>query len=68
MIAPTTQAAYAKVEELKAQGKEVVSEVVEAAKFYRAEEYHQQYLSKGGRFGRPQSPAKGCTDKIRCYG
>lgn len=25
--------------------------------------YHQQYLSKGGRFNRPQSAQKGCTDK-----
>ncbi len=30
--------------------------------------YHQQYLSRGGRFGRPQSAEKGCQDKIRCYG
>lgn len=34
----------------------------------RAEDYHQQYLSKGGRFGSAQSAAKGCTDPIRCYG
>ncbi len=34
----------------------------------RAEDYHQQYLSKGGRFGSAQSAAKGCTDTIRCYG
>lgn len=33
-----------------------------------AEEYHQQYLSKGGRFGEGQSKEKGCTDEIRCYG
>lgn len=25
--------------------------------------YHQQYLSKGGRFNRPQSAEKGCKDK-----
>ena len=36
--------------------------------YYLAEKYHQQYLAKGGRFGAPQSAAKGCTDKIRCYG
>ena len=29
---------------------------------------HQRYLEEGGRFGRPQSAAKGCTDEIRCYG
>lgn len=28
----------------------------------------QQYLSRGGRFNRPQSAEKGATDKIRCYG
>lgn len=27
-----------------------------------------QYLEKGGRFGRPQSARKGCSDPIRCYG
>lgn len=32
------------------------------------QEYHQQYLSKGGRFKAPQSAEKGCKDKIRCYG
>lgn len=36
--------------------------------FWPAEEYHQQYLSKGGRFGKPQSAEKGATDTIRCYG
>ena len=33
--------------------------------------YHSscmQYLEKGGRFGRKQSAAKGCSDPIRCYG
>ncbi|PPD73184.1 hypothetical protein GOBAR_DD29889 [Gossypium barbadense] len=35
---------------------------------YRAEEYHQQYLAKGGRFGCKQSAEKGCNDPIRCYG
>jgi peptide-methionine (S)-S-oxide reductase len=29
---------------------------------------HQQYLARGGRFGKPQSPKKNCTDPIRCYG
>ena len=34
----------------------------------QAEEFHQQYLAKGGRFGQGQSTAKGCDDPIRCYG
>ncbi|KAE8697261.1 vignain-like [Hibiscus syriacus] len=38
------------------------------ARLARAEEYHQQYLEKGGRFGAKQSADKGCTDPIRCYG
>lgn len=49
-------------------GEKVVTEVEAAAPFWFAEDYHQQYLSKGGRFGRPQSAEKGCTDTIACYG
>lgn len=49
-------------------GKEVVAEVEAIKDYYIAENYHQQYLSKGGRFGCGQSAAKGCSDKIRCYG
>ena len=52
----------------KHNGKKAVTEVVEATTFYIGEDYHQQYLSKGGRFGRKQSAEKGCTDKVRCYG
>lgn len=48
--------------------RKIVTEIVPAKKFYRAEEYHQQYLAKGGRFGFKQSAAKGCNDPIRCYG
>ncbi|CAM6125543.1 unnamed protein product [Calypogeia fissa] len=48
--------------------KKVVTEILPAKKFYRAEEYHQQYLCKGGRFGFRQSAEKGCKDPIRCYG
>lgn len=47
---------------------QVATEVKPATTFYIAEDYHQQYLEKGGRFGRKQSAAKGCNDPIRCYG
>lgn len=50
------------------EGKTVVSELTPAGDYYIAEEYHQQYLEKGGRFNRPQSAAKGAKDTIRCYG
>jgi peptide-methionine (S)-S-oxide reductase len=52
----------------KLLGRKIVTEILPAKKFYRAEEYHQQYLEKGGRFGFKQSAAKGCNDPIRCYG
>jgi peptide-methionine (S)-S-oxide reductase len=72
-------AAQAAMEEVQAQidagkyprrtmGNKVVVELEPAAPFWMAEEYHQQYLSKGGRSGSGQSAAKGCTDPIRCYG
>jgi peptide-methionine (S)-S-oxide reductase len=43
--------------------KPIVTEIVEAASFWPAEEYHQQYLEKGG-----QCADKGCDVAIRCYG
>lgn len=43
-------------------------EIEPAGDFWLAEEYHQQYLAKGGRFGRKQSTAKQCRDPVRCYG
>ncbi|XP_010452714.1 PREDICTED: peptide methionine sulfoxide reductase A2-like [Camelina sativa] len=46
----------------------IVTEILPAKKFYKAEEYHQQYLVKGGRCGNAQSPAKSCMDPIRCSG
>ncbi|KAK9829679.1 hypothetical protein WJX72_007310 [[Myrmecia] bisecta] len=49
-------------------GTKVVSEVLPAGDYYIAEDYHQQYLARGGRFGMPQSTEKGATEKIRCYG
>ncbi|KAL9250121.1 Peptide methionine sulfoxide reductase-like protein [Drosera capensis] len=52
----------------KLLNRKIVTEILPAKKFYRAEEYHQQYLAKGGRFGFKQSAAKGCNDPIRCYG
>ncbi|XP_030469066.1 peptide methionine sulfoxide reductase A1-like [Syzygium oleosum] len=52
----------------KLLNRKIVTEILPAKKFYRAEEYHQQYLAKGGRFGFKQSASKGCNDPIRCYG
>lgn len=49
-------------------GRQVVTEVKRAGPFWPAEEEHQRYLEKGGRFGRPQSSEKGSKDEIRCYG
>ncbi|GER56740.1 peptide methionine sulfoxide reductase [Striga asiatica] len=66
-----TQAKLAR-DSLEAKQKEmkvkIVTEILPAKTFYRAEEYHQQYLEKGGRNGSKQSAAKGCNDPIRCYG
>ncbi|CAH8298620.1 unnamed protein product [Eruca vesicaria subsp. sativa] len=42
----------------------IMIEILPAKKFYRAEECHQQYLSKGVEFGRDQSTDKGCEDPI----
>ncbi|KAF8412463.1 hypothetical protein HHK36_000427 [Tetracentron sinense] len=52
----------------KLLNRKIVTEILPAKKFYYAEEYHQQYLAKGGRFGFKQSAGKGCNDPIRCYG
>jgi len=55
-------------EQQKSQIKGSVTEIAPCHKFWPAEEYHQQYLEKGGRMGRGQSAAKQCNDPIRCYG
>ena len=49
-------------------GGRVVTEVEKVSNWHAADEDHQQYLAKGGRFGAAQSAAKGCSDPIRCYG
>jgi len=49
-------------------GKPIASEIVAVHNYSTAEPNHQQYLARGGRGGNAQSPAKSCTDKVRCYG
>ena len=44
-------------------GEDCMTEVLPAVKFWIAEDYHQQYLLKGG-----QSARKGDGSVIRCYG
>ena len=39
------------------------TEVATAATFWDGEEYHMQYLMKGG-----QDASKGAEETIRCYG
>ncbi len=46
----------------------IATELEEIRNYHPAEDYHQKYLARGGRFGNPQNPQKGCTDPIRCYG
>ncbi|KAL7138817.1 hypothetical protein ABFS83_09G007900 [Erythranthe nasuta] len=58
----------AKQKEINNNNNKIVTEILRAKTFYRAEEYHQQYLEKGGGNGSKQSASKGCNDPIRCYG
>jgi len=48
--------------------KALATQIEPLTSYYKAEDYHQQYLAKGGRNGSAQSPAKQCNDPIRCYG
>lgn len=48
---------------LESYGENCVTECKPATKFFLAEDYHQQYLLKGG-----QSAKKGDKESIRCYG
>lgn len=48
---------------IKSYGEDCVTECLPAKEFYFAEDYHQQYLLKGG-----QSARKGEHEVIRCYG
>lgn len=48
---------------VRSYGPDCKTEVLPAAKFWDAEDYHQQYLLKGG-----QSARKGDSSTIRCYG
>ena len=52
-----------KINKSKKYENPVVTEIAPANQWYRAEEYHQRYLEKGGQCAR-----KGSLDPIRCYG
>jgi peptide-methionine (S)-S-oxide reductase len=58
-----TAALQSKDEQQKKYTKPIVVEILQAKEWYTAEEYHQQYLQKGG-----QCAAKGDLTPIRCYG
>jgi methionine-S-sulfoxide reductase len=58
-----TQARESLAQKQREWKEKIVTELLPARKFYPAEDYHQQYLEKGG-----QSAKKRCSDPIRCYG
>ena len=62
------KAFVAEQQKLLPPGKMIHTEAKRATVFWPAEEEHQQFLQKGGRFGSSQSVAKGCRDPVRCYG
>ena len=47
----------------KNSARAVETELAKADKFWNAEDYHMQYLQKGG-----QDARKAATETIRCYG
>ncbi|KAG5188013.1 peptide methionine sulfoxide reductase [Tribonema minus] len=63
-----SEAQKAAIEESRAReqakhDKPIVTEVLPAATFWDAEDYHQQYLEKGGQIAK-----KAASETIRCYG
>ena len=58
-VAETSLAAIA----AKNSARAVETELAKADKFWNAEDYHMQYLQKGG-----QDARKAATETIRCYG
>ena len=57
----SAQSSMAEVQ--KKYTKPLATELLPASTFWMAEDYHQQYLEKGG-----QSAKKSATETIRCYG
>jgi len=60
---PSQIAAAAIAKQERALAQEVVTELRGGAKWFAAEQYHQQYLEKAG-----QNPGKGSLAPIQCYG
>jgi len=62
------QAEASMAEQQERLAREIATEIRPASVYWPAEAEHQNYLVNGGRFGQSQSNAKGCREKIRCYG